>query len=80
MNNSTIPSNGWLTYASGFYTDNQCYRKGQSMKNTPPQSPLTRQPIGYINRQNPIKRIFKAVWLRSTTNYNWKLCWHMAAK
>jgi hypothetical protein len=41
---------------------------------------LAPQPIGYISKQNIVFRLFKAIKLYTTTNYNWKLSWHQAAK
>jgi hypothetical protein len=41
---------------------------------------LTPQPIGYLTKQNMVKRLLKTLWLYATTNYSLRLAWHQAAK
>lgn len=45
-----------------------------------PLRDLAPQPIGLLNRQRNVLRLFKACRLYCTTRYSWKLSWHQAAR
>lgn len=47
---------------------------------TKPTKPLAPQPIGYLFKQNMLKRAFKTAWLWATTNYSLRTAWHQSAR
>ena len=54
--------------------------KGWAQLNNPPRRPIGLKPKGYLNKQNPLARFFKAMYLCATTNYSWSISWHVAAR
>ena len=41
---------------------------------------ISRPPLGFVNKQNIVFRICKAIRLYGTTYYSWKNSWYMAAR
>jgi hypothetical protein len=48
--------------------------------NKPAGRSIAPKPIGYINKQNRLARMAKAIALFLTTNYSWTISWHQAAR
>lgn len=55
----------------------QLNRQPQNKAN---QRKLVMQPIGYVNKQNYVLRLLKALRLYATTYYSWNNSWHAAAR
>ena len=54
--------------------------KGWAQLNHPRRVPIGLKPVGYLNKQNKLVRLTKAVILFATTHYSWSLSWHQAAR
>jgi hypothetical protein len=56
------------------------YDRTWAQLNPSSNRPISRQPLGYISKQNWMVRMPKAAWLYLTTKYSLKISWHQAAR